>query len=212
MTTPLWCLLIVSVIPYVLAGVSVYFKQQQFGDANALGANVRVGSERYRVVVHPQGLNYLVEVNGVHCHDHADRMDLAYIPTIGHALALAGLTRDPSRVGGLIESAHAIGLGDQIGGIKGGAVGVDVFLEPGEQRSAREVARQAGIPEAYASKLLGSLTGARLVRSQRGPGGGVMLARPASRIALIDVAAAVGEEGRLAACILGFPECSSDAP
>lgn len=35
-------------------------------------------------------------------------MDHAYIPTIGHALAIANLTRDPKRVGCLIESAHAI--------------------------------------------------------------------------------------------------------
>ena len=35
-------------------------------------------------------------------------MDHAYIPTIGHALAIAHLTRDPKRVGCLIESAHAI--------------------------------------------------------------------------------------------------------
>jgi xylose isomerase len=35
-------------------------------------------------------------------------MDHAYLPTIGHALAIAQLTRDPSRVGCLIESAHAI--------------------------------------------------------------------------------------------------------
>lgn len=35
-------------------------------------------------------------------------MDVAYIPTIGHALALANLTSDPKRVGCLIESAHAI--------------------------------------------------------------------------------------------------------
>jgi xylose isomerase len=35
-------------------------------------------------------------------------MDHAYLPTIGHALAIAGLTRDPKRVGCLIESAHAI--------------------------------------------------------------------------------------------------------
>ena len=35
-------------------------------------------------------------------------MDHAYIPTIGHALAVAQLTRDPKRVGALIESAHAI--------------------------------------------------------------------------------------------------------
>jgi xylose isomerase len=35
-------------------------------------------------------------------------MDHAYIPTIGHALALASQTKDPTRVGGLIETAHAI--------------------------------------------------------------------------------------------------------
>ncbi|MCW5550703.1 MAG: TIM barrel protein [Verrucomicrobiae bacterium] len=35
-------------------------------------------------------------------------MDHAYVPTIGHALAIAQLTRDPKRVGCLIESAHAI--------------------------------------------------------------------------------------------------------
>jgi xylose isomerase len=35
-------------------------------------------------------------------------MDHAYIPTIGHALAIAQLTSDPKRVGCLIESAHAI--------------------------------------------------------------------------------------------------------
>jgi len=35
-------------------------------------------------------------------------MDHAYLPTIGHALAVAQQTRDPKRVGCLIESAHAI--------------------------------------------------------------------------------------------------------
>jgi xylose isomerase len=35
-------------------------------------------------------------------------MDIAYVPTIGHALAIAQLTRDPKRTGCLIESAHAL--------------------------------------------------------------------------------------------------------
>jgi xylose isomerase len=34
-------------------------------------------------------------------------MDQAYVPTIGHALAIAYQTADPDRVGGLIETAHA---------------------------------------------------------------------------------------------------------
>lgn len=35
-------------------------------------------------------------------------MDHAYVPTIGHALALASQAVDPKRVGGLIETAHAL--------------------------------------------------------------------------------------------------------
>ncbi|HVR73159.1 MAG TPA: TIM barrel protein [Planctomycetota bacterium] len=35
-------------------------------------------------------------------------MDLAYLPTMGHAVATAYLSDDPARVGGLVESAHAI--------------------------------------------------------------------------------------------------------
>ncbi len=35
-------------------------------------------------------------------------MDHTYIPTIGHAICLGMLTKDSGRVGGLIESAHAI--------------------------------------------------------------------------------------------------------
>jgi xylose isomerase len=35
-------------------------------------------------------------------------MDLAYIPTIGHALALGMAADDPVRVGALVESAHAV--------------------------------------------------------------------------------------------------------
>jgi xylose isomerase len=46
-------------------------------------------------------------------------MDLAYIPTIGHALALGLRTSQPSRVGVLMESAHAVLAGldpaDEIG-------------------------------------------------------------------------------------------------
>lgn len=35
-------------------------------------------------------------------------MDLAYLPTIGHALALGFQAQDPGRVGTLVESAHAV--------------------------------------------------------------------------------------------------------
>jgi xylose isomerase len=38
-------------------------------------------------------------------------MDLMYLPSTGHLLAMAYTTKDPSRVGALIESAHCILLG-----------------------------------------------------------------------------------------------------
>ena len=38
----------------------------------------------------------------------SEPVDTAFIPTIGHALALGSRCADPSRVGVLIESAHAI--------------------------------------------------------------------------------------------------------
>jgi xylose isomerase len=64
-------------------------------------------------------VDYLVEaLDKMLAHDHKARlaiepkpnepMDHAYLPTIGHALAIAQLTHDPKRVGCLIESAHAI--------------------------------------------------------------------------------------------------------
>ncbi len=64
-------------------------------------------------------VDHLVEaINKMLAHDKKIRiavepkpnepMDIAYVPTIGHALALAHLTADPKRVGALIESAHAI--------------------------------------------------------------------------------------------------------
>ncbi|MFP4384919.1 MAG: TIM barrel protein [Spirochaetia bacterium] len=35
-------------------------------------------------------------------------VDRSFIPTIGHVMALASRTKDPDRVGGLLESAHAV--------------------------------------------------------------------------------------------------------
>jgi xylose isomerase len=64
-----------------------------------------------------QSVDYLVQaIDKMLAHDKRVRiaiepkpnepMDHAYVPTIGHALAVANLTRDPKRVGALIESAH----------------------------------------------------------------------------------------------------------
>jgi uncharacterized MAPEG superfamily protein len=57
MTTPFWCLVIVAVIPYVLAGAGGYFKTRQFGKpdnnepraqaAQLEGAGARAGAAQH---------------------------------------------------------------------------------------------------------------------------------------------------------------------
>jgi len=93
--------------------------------ANALGTNLivlwlaREGSYIRESKNGRRSVELLVEaLDAMLAHDKKVRlaiepkpnepMDHAYIPTIGHALAVAQLTRDPKRVGCLIETAHAI--------------------------------------------------------------------------------------------------------
>jgi len=54
------------------------------------------------MLAHDSNANILIEPKP------NEPMDLAYIPTIGHAIGMAYLTAEPGRVGALVESAHAI--------------------------------------------------------------------------------------------------------
>lgn len=67
-----------------------------------------VASVHYLVDVINQLLEYDPSIRVLIEPKPNEPMDHAYIPTIGHALSLAYSTIDPSRVGGLIESAHCI--------------------------------------------------------------------------------------------------------
>jgi xylose isomerase len=55
-----------------------------------------------RLLAHDPGIQVWIEPKP------NEPMDHAYIPTIGHALALAYRSEDPARVKGLVETAHAI--------------------------------------------------------------------------------------------------------
>jgi Rrf2 family protein len=60
--------------------------------------------------------------------------------------------------------------------------------------AAREIARNRQIPEAFIHQVMASLARAGMIRSMRGPSGGHVLAMPAERITIADVAAAVDAE------------------
>ncbi len=75
---------------------------------------------------------------------------------------------------------------------------------------AKDIARQTGIPRAYLSKILHSLTRAGLIASKRGYRGGVALSRSRTSISLMDIVEAVEGENWQPCCLLGLTDCSDD--
>ena len=77
---------------------------------------------------------------------------------------------------------------------------------------ANDVAVGLGIPANYLSKILHALSRAGVVRSERGPGGGYRLARPADRTSLADVVEAFDPIAPRERCLLGEGSCQDDHP
>ena len=74
----------------------------------------------------------------------------------------------------------------------------------GTRINAGQLAEETGIPLPTVQKLVSRLTSAGLLRSTRGVGGGLKLARPAAAISLADIIEAV--EGPIA-----LTQCVDDA-
>lgn len=79
----------------------------------------------------------------------------------------------------------------------------------GGRVSASELAAETGLPAPTVQKLVSRLVAAGLLRSVRGAGGGLQLARPAAAISLADIVEAVEGPIALTACLEGS-ECSVD--
>jgi len=69
---------------------------------------------------------------------------------------------------------------------------------------SKDVSKKYNIPSAYLFKIMGELVKARILQSKRGPRGGFSLARPATKITMLDIVEAV--EGSFDIS-LGFEEC-----
>ena len=81
-----------------------------------------------------------------------------------------------------------------------------VFLatRPGEPATTGEVAERTRVPAPYLAKILQSLSRAGVVRSQRGVGGGVTLAKPPDELTILEVVNAVEPIKRIKTCPLGI--------
>lgn len=71
----------------------------------------------------------------------------------------------------------------------------------GARVSAAQIAEETGLPAPTVQKLVSRLTAAGLLRSSRGVGGGLKLARPAAAITLADIVEAVEGPIALTACM-----------
>jgi FeS assembly SUF system regulator len=71
----------------------------------------------------------------------------------------------------------------------------------GVRVSASQLAEETGLPAPTVQKLVSRLTAAGLLRSSRGVGGGLKLARPAAAITLADIVEAVEGPIALTACV-----------
>src|SRR5688500_15876612 len=70
--------------------------------------------------------------------------------------------------------------------------------------TAQDIASQSLVPQDYLMKVLQALAKAGLVTAQRGRGGGFILTRPPSKIAVLDVITAVDPIRRIKHCPLGL--------
>ena len=69
------------------------------------------------------------------------------------------------------------------------------------QVNSGQLAAETGLPAPTVQKLVSRLTAAGLLRSSRGVGGGLKLARPAAAITLADIVEAVEGPIALTACV-----------
>jgi Rrf2 family protein len=70
----------------------------------------------------------------------------------------------------------------------------------GERDTVRRTADAASVPYDYARTIARDLVSARLLSSRRGVGGGVVLARPAEEISILDIMRAMDDEASLSLC------------
>lgn len=84
--------------------------------------------------------------------------------------------------------------------------------EDGSYCLAKDLASRLDLPGPYLAKILQGLVQAHILESVRGPKGGFRLTRPAHRITVGEVVAALEGPNSMEGCIMGFPTCGGDHP
>lgn len=85
-------------------------------------------------------------------------------------------------------------------------------IAAGEGRSVlvKDIAERGNIPAPYLAKIINALAKRGIVKTQRGVGGGVLLARPPGEISLRELCVALDDPSVLESCMLGNAQCSDE--
>jgi len=83
---------------------------------------------------------------------------------------------------------------------------------PGELSPVREIAKATKLPSPYLSKVVQRLAQAGLVRTFRGPGGGIELGKSPEAITLWSLVCAADGPADVNRCALGIGNCSPSNP
>lgn len=78
--------------------------------------------------------------------------------------------------------------------------------------TVEEIATGASVPKPYLSKILKQLVIGKILRSNKGPGGGYQFARPVEEISLYDLKITVDGITEFVDCALGLDTCNDAAP
>lgn len=82
----------------------------------------------------------------------------------------------------------------------------------GSYVSIRDISQELDISFHFLTKILQKLTHNGILKSYRGPSGGVDLARPAKNISLYDIVRAIEERDIFTSCVLGLHGCGEKQP
>ncbi|MBV6426375.1 MAG: putative HTH-type transcriptional regulator [Haliscomenobacter sp.] len=76
----------------------------------------------------------------------------------------------------------------------------------------REISEELDISFHFLTKTFQSLTQENVLKSYRGPSGGIAFARPPEEILLIDIVYILEGRDFFSSCLLGLPGCGEEAP
>lgn len=90
-----------------------------------------------------------------------------------------------------------------------------LFLAHGDRAAftpIREISERVGVSSYFLTKVLQHLTQEGILRSRRGPKGGVALKRPPAQVTLKELIVAIDGPEFFEACVLGLPGCGRLKP